>query len=314
MRWQCRTLLLMAGVAAVPAAAAIQDNDPGDAIVVTGQTIRKAREESAAYVRELGVVRGEEQAARWLTPICPKVVGVGEPHAANATRQIRDLIREIRAPLAPDTCKANLVVAITSDPKAFMETVARKGRDKLAITPQRSGRDFLLGDAPARWWYDTSIKSRDNIASQSDLGPQVVAATDEKAPGGASAAVVPGATDTVGTHQYSASLIRTPTVRAISAATIVVDFQYARAYGLRAVIDHAALVGLAEIRPEAVPDNSILSLYTLDNARRELTGRDFSFLAGLYRIPMDREANLQRTALVNQMTGSNRQAAPQRED
>ena len=130
----------------------------------------------------------------------------------------------------------------------------------------------------------------------------------------AQGAVVPGATDTVGTHQYSASLIRTPTVRAISAATVVVDFQYARAYGLRAVIDHAALVGLAEIRPEAVPDNSILSLYTLDNARRELTGRDFSFLAGLYRIPMDREANLQRTALVNQMTGSNRKAAPQRED
>lgn len=306
--------MLMAGLAAPLSAATVQDGNASDPIVVTGQTIRKERQESAAYVRELGIARGEEQAARWLTPICPKVVGVGQPHAADATQQIRDLIREIRGPLAPETCKANLVVAITSDPKAFMKTVVRKGRDKLAISPQRSNRDFLFGDAPARWWYDTGIKSRDMITSQSDLGPHVVAATDEKAPGGAGAAVVPGATDTVATNQYSASLISTPTVRAISAATVVVDFQYARAYGMRAVIDHAALVGLAEIRPEAVPDNSILSLYTLDNARRELTNRDYAFLAGLYRIQMDREANLQRTALVNQMTGSNRKDAPQRED
>ena len=124
---------------------------------------------------------------------------------------------------------------------------------------------------------------------------------------------LPGATDTKTTNTYSGSLISTPTIRTISAATVVVNFAHASSLGLPAVIDHAALVGLAEIKLGPSPESSILSLFDDGSTRRELSNRDFAFLTALYRIPLDRKARVQRTALVNQMTGDNRAAAPDRE-
>jgi hypothetical protein len=294
----------------LPASAPAQEsNDP---IVVTGESLEKARQESLLYLRGVGMVAGDRQVARWMIPVCPNVVGIPAAQAEPAVRQLRKIIAGVGAPLAAETCKANFVVVLSGDPKSFMAVVARRGQSKLKATPDRATKAWLFGDAKARWWYDTSIKSRDNLPAGADAGPHVVVTTDPRM-GGANAAELPGSSDTKATNTYSGSLVSMPTIRAISAATVVVDFNQAARLGLTAVIDHAALVGLAEVKYGPSPESSILSLFDDGSTRRELSNRDYAFLTALYRIPMDRKARLQRTALINQMTGDNRTTAPDRE-
>jgi hypothetical protein len=294
---------MIIAVASAGAVASQPAPPPPDAIVVIGEPLEKIRDESVAYVRELGIARGSQQAARWVTPICPRVAGIAEPMATKARDQIRAVARSVRAPLAPPGCKANLVVVLTSDPQGFVKMVAKKDSSKLGTKPRRAEREWLFGTAPARWWYDLGIQTRDRSPASSDAGTAVAAEADSS--GGFAAqskSELPGTASTAYSAQFSASRLSTPTVRAIRASTIVVNFEDAHRLGLEAVIDYAALVGLAEIRPGAAPDASILSLFDAGNVRRELSNRDIGFLTALYALPLDREANVQRAALVNIMT------------
>ena len=75
MSW-LRLVSLTLGPSLLVTPAFAQSTGGDDPIVVTGERIEKARQESFAYVREIGVARGDEQVARWLSPICPKVVGI----------------------------------------------------------------------------------------------------------------------------------------------------------------------------------------------------------------------------------------------
>ena len=302
MSWKRRAALLIAiGLPALfPVYAQTAASD--EPIIVTGEPYKKARELSAAYVREVGIARGDQQAARWLTYICPNVVGIAEPQALEARERIRAIARKVGAPLAGEQCKPNLVVVFTDEPKSFMELVARRDRSKLAVSPRRSDRDFLFGEATVRWWYETAIKSKDDLPTQSDSGPHAVAMTAGPAGTTSTSAEIPSTAGASASNQYSASLLSTPTVRAISAATVVINVTDAARFGLHPVIDLAALVSLAEIKPGAAPDTSILSLFDANSVRRELSNRDLAFLSALYRIRMDREANLQRSSLVNSMT------------
>ena len=295
-------LAVSAALASQPAITGSRDV-ANPTIVVTGDPLDKVRSESIAYVRELGVARGSQQAARWVTGICPRVAGITEPMAAKAREQIRAVARSVGAPLAPEGCKPNFVVVLTSDPQSFTKMVAKRDSSKMGVKPRRSDREWLFGTSPARWWYDLGIRDRDGNAASSDAGPRVAAEAD--APGGVAAqskSELPGNAEAVFTSQYSASRLSTASIRAIRASTVVVNFDDANRLGLEAVIDYAALVGLAEIRPGAAPDASILSLFDAGTVRRELSNRDIGFLTALYALPLDREANVQRTALVNIMT------------
>ena len=87
-------------------------------------------------------------------------------------------------------------------------------------------------------------------------------------------------------------------IRVLRAATVVVDVNRAEGMPLDSVIDLAALVGLAEIRPGAEPPpNSILALYAPDGPK-QLTQLDLNFLRAIYRLPLDRTAIAHRGRLV----------------
>ena len=124
-----------------------------------------------------------------------------------------------------------------------------------------------------------------------DMGNEVPPSARLDGPGG-----VPLAGDVH--QQYRSSLASTQMIRVLRAATIVVDVNKAEGTPLDSVIDLAALVGLAEIRPGAEPPpNSILALYERDGPK-QLTQLDLNFLTALYRLPLDRTAIAHRGLLV----------------
>jgi hypothetical protein len=143
------------------------------------------------------------------------------------------------------------------------------------------------GRTPVRWWHVTQARTKDGMR---DVGNEVPPAVRLDGPGGAQ----------LGGNvysQYRSSFLSTQMVRVLRAATVIIDVDNAEGKALDSVIDFAALVGLAEIRPsDPPPAGSVLSLFA--GGPKELTPLDENFLRTLYKIPLDRTAIAHRGLLV----------------
>ena len=298
-----RTILLLSGLsAALPASANIQPA-PGDPIVVTGISTDEVRRQAKTYVRQLGVANSQQQVARWFTAVCPKVFGLNSDQAGRIEARIRAVTKMVGAPLAGTSCQPNLVIVFADDADAMVERLGNSPPGRLGSPGSTAVRRLKTEQAPVRWWYNVSIQSSVGTPGMPDA-PSGAKFTDYFGNQGEP----PGNIDSATLHHYSASLVSTRSARGIYAATLVVDSKRIGAVSVRSIADYAALVGLAEINFGASPDSSILSLFANSNDR-QLSDRDLSFLNGLYRIAMDREAHLQRQMLVNEIVRPKKVAA-----
>lgn len=290
-----RALILMSGLfAAGPAAANIQAG-PSDPIVVTGKSSAEMRREAKTYVRQLGVANSQVQAARWFTAVCPRVFGLNQDQASRIEARIRTVTKMVGAPLAKAKCEPNLVMVFADDADAMVERLGNSPPGRLGSPGSTAVRKLRTEQAPVRWWYNVSIQSSDATPGMPDAPRGAKFTTWSGSEG-----EPPGNLDSATLHHYSASLVSTRSQRDIYAATLVVDSKRIGEVSVRSLADYAALVGLAEVNFGASPDDSILSLFE-PSGDRLLSNRDTSFLSGLYRIAMDREAHLQRQMLINEI-------------
>ena len=274
--------------AVVPGASKAQLTVPDDTIVVTGELEKQARQKANSYIRELGVATGEQQAARWFDPICPRTIGLSKDHARIVEDRVRQVVQEAGAPLAEAGCSANFLIAFTDGPERLVQRVAGS-RGGLPLT---HARELKEGSAPIRWWYNTEFRSKDGKPASDASIPwaEVGSPSYTPLPSGQSGSLL----------HYNSSMVSTQAVRAIHSATVVIDVERAEGASLKSVVDYAALVGMAEISLGAAPPESVLSLFQ-PGGGRELTVRDRTFLSGLYEIAMDRPATRQRRAIVQAM-------------
>jgi hypothetical protein len=266
---------------------------PNEAIVVTGEPPEKAREDARSYVKELGVAPGEQQAARWLDPVCPRAIGIAKEHQQIVEEQLRRIIRDVGAPLAKPGCAANFTLAFTDGAGAVVRHIARRDPGVVREVPPSDVRRLKDGAAPVRWWYSTEPRTRDGasvVTTEFLPGVQIEGNAYGTLPAGRGGALL----------QRNPSIVGSQIIRSIHAATVVIDVKQAEGVPLKSVVDYAALVGLAEIKLDAAPARSVLSLFQPGGERR-LTRRDTAFLTALYRIPMDRRSEQQRRSIVGEM-------------
>lgn len=280
---------------AMPAGANVQPL-PDDAVVVTGLSPPAARKLAQSYVHDLGVATGEQQAARWLVPVCPRVVGIDKQQEKWVAQRIRAIARQVGAPLAKESCVSNLVVIFTGSADRTVNYLSKHPPGRLGPPGSTRTQQLKKGGLPVRWWYNVSNQTNFGVPEGSDTTPGL------KIDGVANIAdVFPVNHESTVTHHYSASLVSTRIARGIYAATVVVDVKLASPARVASLSDFAALVGLAEIKLDASPDNSILSLFDDRPTQLLLSAWDLSFLNGLYRIAMDRPPNQHRQMLVQEM-------------
>ena len=98
-------------------------------------------------------------------------------------------------------------------------------------------------------------------------------------------------------NSRTASLINQSGMRAIRQATVVIDARQAGVNALTSLVDYAAFVGLAEIRPGATTRSSILDLFSSGDFQR-LSRNDLALLKGLYALQLTRKAEQHRRVLV----------------
>jgi hypothetical protein len=174
--------------------------------------------------------------------------------------------------------------------------VLRRDGAHLREVPADAKQVLLHGDAPVRWWYSTEYRSRDGSPAVDVPMPGMVA-EDENGNG----KPMPGWG--ASTPSSAPSIVSTTVSRTLYSATVVVEINKDRKVPLAALADYAALVSLAEVRQNAVAQDSILELFSAPNPSTELSRRDLAFLRALYRLPLDRQARRQRHALVRDMIG-----------
>ncbi|MFS0736332.1 hypothetical protein ABC347_04710 [Sphingomonas sp. 1P06PA] len=288
------SLMLLA--AAQPAGTAASPPDT-PTIVVSGKRTdpETRRKEAQAFVRETGVAQGDRPIARWIDPICPRAIGVPKPIADRVTARIEAAARAAKVPVARPGCGANITVSFIKDAAGVAQTVFRKKSRRFAEVSASDRTALMTGDAPVRWWYQTILRGRDG---QIGGDPPVWSGGDASEGGGSA---LPS--NIPSNLSYSASMIRTPTVRAMSTATVLIDVDLATGVPLNSVADYAAMVALAEIRSaDASPAGSILALFEAGDGRpNALSEADRRFLRALYRVPLDRTALTQRGGLITEM-------------
>ena len=212
---------------------------------------------------------------------------------------MRTIAAQVGIEVASEPCNSNIVVTFAQDAGAVVREIDRRSPRRLSELSPAARKALLTGAAPVRWWYTTETRGRHSGSGRAETAPQAMTNPSTHDGSGAGSALGSGVPTMM---HYENSLISTLTNRALTSASVVIDQDEVMGMRLDAVAGYAALIAFAEIRSaDFAPEGSILTLFTASNAPRALTPQDRAFLRALYRVPLDREARLQRSLLVGAM-------------
>jgi hypothetical protein len=273
---------------------------PDTPIVVEGDRLTPdaARERAVAFVRGAGIAGGDTPIARWVDPVCIAALGLAPRHSAPVEARIRRIAEAAGIELGATGCRPNVEIRFTADSNAELRRFEVDAPRRLAQIRGAERERLLADSAPVRWWYATALRSRDNL--RASTAPATWMNLQGRSTSGAGSAMpdnVPGV------HGYNSSLISTPAIRVLEAATVIVDISRFERMPLDAVAAYAAMVALAEIRqPDFNSSGSILGLFARSGAMPQaLTEWDMAMLRALYRLPLDRDARTHRGILVRDL-------------
>lgn len=286
-------------ILSVPAQNLLAQDASGPSIIVTGKPLTKAelREKSETFVRAAAVLPDDGQFARRFDPVCPSVSGVDAQIAKQVGGKIREVAQKAGIAVAGANCRTNILVNFTDDVDNFF-VQSRKIRPGLLSGLRPYERTTLFeSKAPIRWFYTTAA-----MVNGTKAGLQLTTGSANPLTEGD----LPPANR--GSLRYtSSSLIQTNIAVNLTSTVVVVDVNAASGSLLDSVAAYAAMVSLAQIQLDgdyaAYP--SILAMYrngkALDEAPRDLTEWDYAYLRGLYTMPSNREARVQRPKILGAM-------------
>ncbi len=269
--------------------------EESEEIVVTGrhagkQSIRRA---AGLFGRKIEATPVDGQIARWNDPICPKVRGIDQRLQEFVTSRIRQIGREVGAPLAGERCRTNMLITFTPDAKGLVAAMERRSARTFSAATVEERAILRNSSAPVRWWYTTLLEGSDGRPLL-DESPALISES----------AVLPRN----GRERYlsspQSSLIDSKFRATIAGAAVLIDVNQASGYSLLSVADYAAFVALARVRSdiEVVSAPSIIALFTSGAPRTEaLTKWDMAYLQALYKAPANRTASVQRRRIVDEM-------------
>src|SRR5688500_15915668 len=289
------------GFALIAAQAPPAPSDPGQSITSGALLPEKAaRDLAQRFVRETGVASGETPAARWVTPICPEVLGLEDIGKRAAEAKIRRVAAAAGVEVAREGCRRNIVVSFTGDGASLARSVVDQEPWRLAGFSPKDRSEVLTGSIPIRWLYTVETTGRHG-RGQTASG-HAAQTQGKPGPGNGGGSSLGG--DFPSLMHYESSILSTLTNRVLTSAIVIIDIDEAMGRRLEALAAYAARVALAEIRNAgAKPDGSILSLFESSAPPRDMTIQDLAFLRALYRLPLDRQAMQHRGHLVHGITG-----------
>jgi hypothetical protein len=239
--------------------------DTLDSITVVAKRRELVEKQVRAFVAHIALKPYEQSLARWETvaPMCPMVAGLPREDGEYILERVSRIAAAARAPLAPEHCKANLYIVVSSDPDALLKAWSNRDVRMFGDEADQGGgkiRKFLKTSAPIRVWYNAELYTAEGTPLGNTEGRTHTRAT--------------------------ATRLVFNTTRDLTSALVMVDAVRAKGVNFGQLAAYIAMISLAEIRIDAdVADRpSILRLFS-DSAAPAPTGLsawDASFLKALY--------------------------------
>jgi len=246
--------------------------------------------------------------ARWKTGVCPKTTGLAPKFAAYITWRVRDVARQIGAPIAADDgCKPNIHIIFIDQPQALLDGVRKKSPAYLGYYDNETQADALAKVArPIQSWYVTQTEDAHGALH-----------FDSHVTGGNMVEVVlpcifPPCTDSDTIKLPSAQAYATTGTRLGDGLSsvffhvlVVADPARLSDNAVGAMADYIALLALTQIDKPDVCGTlpSILNLLAPDCAQKPgaMTQADAAFLRGVYKITPTTTVGGQRDEVAYQM-------------
>jgi hypothetical protein len=252
--------------------AAAADTPPGadaprttiDSTTVVGQKDRATVERQVGtFVNAIALKPGGESLARWQSriPLCPLVAGMPKNDGDYILSRVSKIAAAAHAPLAPEHCKGNFYIVVTSDPDGVIKAWSKRDVRMFGDEADQGGtmiREFNA-ENPVRVWYNTEFFERDgtplgNFEGRQDLNAE-------------------------------ASSIELNSYRALSSIIAIIDARRVNGASFGQIAAYVAMVGLVQMRLHANVGDAPTILNLFADARKAppgLTPWDESFLKAVY--------------------------------
>lgn len=236
-----------------------------DEIVVTGKVLRLSKAKIHRQARDISVVGNilHTPIARMETHLCPGIIGLQAEFAAQMIDRIRFQADRLDVPLAPDGCRANMIVVFTENGQEMLQSLYKKSpyMFKNITVPER--RRLLADTGPVHVWSQVETRTRDGalVGRNNDLiSPPTVSGWQAH------------------------SRIYLPVRMDITSVMIFVNTDVAGDKTLAQLADYSVMRGLVRTKPH--PDmamDSILSLFENEGPHpMSLTDFDQAYLNAIY--------------------------------
>jgi len=262
-------------------AAPAQDSKIDSTTVAAPKDRAAVEREIRSFVNAIAVKPGDESLARWQSqiPLCPLVAGLPGSDGEFILSRVSKIATAAGAPLAPEHCKGNFYVIVTSDPEGVIKAWSKRDVRMFGDETDQGGakiREFTAS-SPIRVWYNTEYYKLDGTPLGNTEGR-----TNQSA---------------------RATRLEVNNYRALSSVMAIVDARRMKGVSFGQVAAYVAMIGLAQIRPEAnvVEAPSILNLFAgAGTAPPGLTSWDESFLKAVYDTRITDRAQIAaiKTAMV----------------
>jgi hypothetical protein len=292
-----RTVVTLAALAAAQTAAAIEQAPAGafpaarqdtlGEVTITAQ--RELARKVSKFVDQIAARENAEGLPRWNEPVCPLVTGLPKQDGELVLTRISEAARAAEVPLAGEQCRPNLYVIVLADPKRALASMGLKKRTRIFGQANESVvRHFIDTPRPVRVWYNSGMSDPSGMLP--NVSQYSIDVFDPFAG-------YPLFEHTLPTH------LSFNRIWSFSSVVLIVDKARLSTVSPGQLAGYAAMVGLAEIRPEAQLDGAqtILRVFdpAPDTAPVDMTAWDQGFLKSLYATPQ--KSTEQRTEIAHAM-------------
>jgi hypothetical protein len=255
---------------------------------------------------------------RWRAPVCPLVAGLQAPGRDYLTREILNVARSVGAPTGPAGAKCPVTVEIvfTREPQALLDHIAKSYRPLLGFYPVSQVKQMTTFSRPIQAWYVTGTRAMDALPDASHGNAPETGVTQLPEQRGGSIVDMPLLAGVQVDSDVTAMGLQPSGVGGSYLTNgqrseflhvlIIADSAQISHYQVHSIADYVALLSLTRMErlDLCAPLPSISDLFAngcAAAAADSLTGADRAYLKALYSADLEKNLNIERADIREQM-------------
>ena len=284
--------------------------EPTEQVTVTGtkESPVLAAQHFVERITAVSSITGK--AARWEDGVCPVTVGLGKKYAAYISAHLRELAKQVGAPVAGADCKPNIEIVFTTAPQGLADTIRKDHPFFLGHASNGAQRDTLAKVShPIQAWYTTAFRDlRGTLVWDS---PRMAGAGSEiRIPLPCGCGYM-NLSSVISANSVTGGRLQDGMRSILYHVIIVAEPAKLLDHEVGTLADYIALLALAQVASldACQPLGSVVNLLAKNcaNPASGLTTSDLGYLKGLYRMSADGNLRVQQDGIASDVLAAQKQ-------